>query len=150
MATYVIHTTTEDETKEIARRLGDVVAPGTLLTLEGDLGAGKTTFVKGLAIGLSIQEIVNSPTFTIIKEYEGRLPLYHMDAYRLEGEEDDLGLDEYVYGQGVTVIEWPEYVEEVLPEQRVSIAIAYTENGRTLTFKAVGQIYEDLCREALS
>ncbi|RXD25303.1 tRNA (adenosine(37)-N6)-threonylcarbamoyltransferase complex ATPase subunit type 1 TsaE, partial [Acinetobacter baumannii] len=90
-----------EETQKVAYAIGKWVKSGMILTLEGDLGAGKTTFTKGLAKGLDIKRNVNSPTFTIIKEYQGRLPLYHMDVYRLENGADEIGLDDYLYGEGV-------------------------------------------------
>lgn len=104
---------------EIAKRL----KPNDVITLEGDLGAGKTTFTKGLAKGLNINKNVNSPTFTIIKEYYGDLPLYHMDVYRLNDAEEDLGFDEYFNGDGVTVVEWAHLIEDFLPDSLLSISI---------------------------
>lgn len=95
-----------------SEKLGSLLQPGDVLALEGDLGAGKTTFTKGLAKGLDIKRNVNSPTFTIIKEYHGRLPLYHMDVYRVEDSFEDLGFDEYFDGNGVTVVEWAHLVKE--------------------------------------
>ena len=109
----------EEETERFAFRWlmglsGDVIA------LEGDLGAGKTAFTKGLAKGLGVTRTVNSPTFTIIKEYQGRLPLYHMDVYRVSESEEDLGFDEYFEGEGVTVVEWAHLIKEQLPEEPIS------------------------------
>ncbi|WP_205628903.1 tRNA (adenosine(37)-N6)-threonylcarbamoyltransferase complex ATPase subunit type 1 TsaE, partial [Acinetobacter baumannii] len=86
----------------LAEQIGRLAEPGDVLTLSGDLGAGKTSFTQGLARGMGVNGVVNSPTFTIIKEYMGRLPLYHMDVYRMEDELEDLGFDEYFYGEGVT------------------------------------------------
>lgn len=140
MLTY--KTSTMEETQALAERLGALVQPGDVLTLTGDLGAGKTTFTQGLARGMGITEPVSSPTFTIIKEYEeGRLPLYHMDIYRL-GEaaaEEDLGYDEYFFGTGVSVVEWAEMLRDVLPDDRLELTIRITpEQGRELTFAATG------------
>jgi tRNA threonylcarbamoyladenosine biosynthesis protein TsaE len=139
------------QTQELAKELGKLVQPGDVICLAGDLGAGKTTFTQGLAEGLHITEPVSSPTFTIIKEYdEGRLPLYHMDVYRLaEGAmEEDLGWEDYFYGAGVTVIEWFEYLAELLPEDRIVITIRNREDGgRTLTMEATGPVAEARLKE---
>ncbi len=113
--TYKIRTTSLEQTQDIAYKIGKWVSNGMILTLEGDLGAGKTTFTKGLAKGLGINRNVNSPTFNIIKEYQGRIPLYHMDVYRLESGGDDIGLDDYLFGDGVCVIEWASRIEDLLP-----------------------------------
>jgi tRNA threonylcarbamoyladenosine biosynthesis protein TsaE len=138
----------EAETMQIGAKLASFLQLGDVITLEGELGAGKTTFVKGLAKGLDIGRTVSSPTFTIIKEYEGRFPLYHIDAYRLEFSEEDLGLEEYIYGTGITVIEWAQFIEEELPENRLAIEIQYTNNQmRELIFKATGEHYETVIDE---
>src|SRR5690606_20135051 len=98
--------------------------PGTVIALDGDLGAGKTAFSQLFAKHLEVRDTVNSPTFTLIKEYEGRLPFYHMDVYRLTLEEaEDLGLDEYFYGPGVTLVEWSSIIDEILPERVLHIYI---------------------------
>ena len=120
---HVIKTQSVEETQKVAYAIGKWVKSGMILTLEGDLGAGKTTFTKGLAKGLDIKRNVNSPTFTIIKEYQGRLPLYHMDVYRLENGADEIGLDDYLYGEGVCVIEWASMIEDLLPNERLDIKI---------------------------
>lgn len=131
------------DTEEIAKTLAKIVQAGDVITLEGDLGVGKTAFTKGLAQGLNIEERVTSPTFTIVKEYAGTLPLYHMDVYRLEHSEEDLGFDEYFYGDGVTVIEWAQFIADFLPEQYLAITLERTgETSRELTFEAVGSEYE--------
>ncbi len=128
----------------------DVVAPqleaGDVLLLDGDLGAGKTSLTKGLAAGLGITRPVKSPTFTIIREYqEGRLPLYHMDIYRLEdGGVEDLGLEEYFEGDGVSVVEWPEFLGVVLPDEYLMIQIekdADDDDARHVHLKAHGARY---------
>ena len=99
-------TLSEEETKELASTLASFLKPNDVITLEGDLGAGKTTFTKGLALGLGVKRMVTSPTFVIVKEYEGTMPLYHMDVYRLENMEEDIGFKEYFNGEGVSVVEW--------------------------------------------
>jgi len=118
------------ETKEFATNLGTLVSPGDVITLEGDLGAGKTTFTQGLAVGLGVKRNVTSPTFTIIKEYQGRIPLYHMDVYRLEDSEEDIGFAEYFNGTGITIIEWAQYIDEFLPENRLDIYIEVIDQDR--------------------
>ncbi|MCY8176105.1 tRNA (adenosine(37)-N6)-threonylcarbamoyltransferase complex ATPase subunit type 1 TsaE [Bacillus inaquosorum] len=142
-------TVNPEETKAIAKLTASFAEPGDVLTLEGDLGAGKTTFTKGFAEGLGITRVVNSPTFTIIKEYnEGTLPLYHMDVYRMEDESEDLGLDEYFHGQGVCLVEWAHLIEEQLPQERLQIVIKRAgDDEREMTFTAVGNRYEMLCEE---
>ncbi|WP_044641145.1 tRNA (adenosine(37)-N6)-threonylcarbamoyltransferase complex ATPase subunit type 1 TsaE [Risungbinella massiliensis] len=118
-----------EETKAFANRLGKLLLPGDVLALEGDLGAGKTTFSQGLARGLGVDEQIDSPTFTICKEYVGRIPFYHMDVYRLSGPEDSLDLDEYLDGDGVCLVEWASRIEEILPEETVWISIGILEDG---------------------
>lgn len=121
----------QTESKEASTSLGDRLAlllkPGDVVTLEGDLGAGKTTFTKGIAMGMGITDTVSSPTFTIIKEYDGVIPLYHMDAYRLEYSEEDLGFDEYFNGEGISIVEWASFIEEFLPEKRLDVKISYVD-----------------------
>lgn len=111
------------ETKQMATALGQNIEHGILITLQGDLGAGKTTFAQGLAKGLDIEKTVNSPTFTISKIYQGRLNLIHIDAYRLEGLHQNLGFDEFFDPQWVCVVEWPKYIEDTLPKERIDIRI---------------------------
>ena len=133
----------EAHTEAIASSLADIVQAGDVITLTGELGVGKTHFTKGLAKGLGITERVTSPTFTIVKEYEGRLPLYHLDVYRLEYSDEDIGFDEYFYGDGVAVIEWAQFIEAFLPEEYLSITIERTgDTAREITVEAVGKKYE--------
>src|SRR3954468_21490796 len=120
----------EEETERFAVSLARRLLSGDVIALEGDLGAGKTAFTKGLAKGLEVTRTVNSPTFTIIKEYQGRLPLYHMDVYRVADAYEDLGFDEYFEGEGVTVVEWAHLIEEQLPHERLTIFL-YREEGDT-------------------
>ena len=148
MNEIVFNTHSPEETAKLAYRLGQIATQGTVITLEGDLGAGKTTFTKGLAKGLGIERNVNSPTFTIIKEYKGRLPLYHMDVYRVEDAFEDLGFDEYFEGQGVTVVEWAHLIEDQLPSELLSIQILYAgENERRIVLIPKGEKYVQLCKE---
>ncbi|OCA88706.1 tRNA (N6-adenosine(37)-N6)-threonylcarbamoyltransferase complex ATPase TsaE [Bacillus sp. FJAT-27225] len=137
-----------EDTLRLSERLAGFLKPGDVLTLEGDLGAGKTTFTKGLAVGLGIKRMVNSPTFTIIKEYYGRMPLYHMDVYRVSDQYEDLGFDEYFNGEGVTVVEWAHLIGEQLPAERLDIRITLEpDNRRKLLFTPRGSRYEQLCKE---
>ncbi len=129
-------TESEEETLVLAESLGKNIAHSFVITLEGDLGAGKTTFTKGLGKGLGVKRVITSPTFTIIKEYLGRLPLYHIDAYRLEFSEEDLGIDEYLMSDGITVIEWAQFIEDLLPDNKLAITINYiSEAKRELIFE---------------
>lgn len=122
----VYETNSPEETFAIAKALGEATKSGTVYTLSGDLGVGKTVFAQGLARGLGIEEPVNSPTFTIVQVYdEGRLPFYHFDVYRIGDieEMDEIGYEDYFYGEGVCLIEWAELIEELLPENRVELRI---------------------------
>lgn len=135
-----------EETQRLAAYIGSQSWPGLVIALDGDLGAGKTTFSKALAAAIGVKEVVSSPTFTIIKEYEGDLPFYHMDVYRLSLEEaDELGLDDYFYGHGVTVVEWASLIEELMPEQFLAIRLEYIdEQQRMVHMEAFGERYEQL------
>ena len=122
----IIETHDPEETFEVGRKIGMNAKPGQIYTLTGDLGVGKTVFTQGVAAGLGITEPVNSPTFTIIQEYEdGRLPFYHFDVYRIGDleEMEEIGYDEYFFGQGICLIEWAELIEEILPEKRIEVTI---------------------------
>lgn len=122
----IVETFSPEETFEVGRRLGEQAKAGTVYCLNGDLGVGKTVFTQGVAKGLSIEETVDSPTFTIVKVYEdGRLPLYHFDVYRIGdvSEMDEIGYEDYFYGEGVCLVEWSGLIEEILPEKRVEIVI---------------------------
>ncbi|WP_295729647.1 tRNA (adenosine(37)-N6)-threonylcarbamoyltransferase complex ATPase subunit type 1 TsaE [uncultured Limosilactobacillus sp.] len=136
------------ETISLGQRLAPMLQAGDVIVLNGDLGAGKTTFTKGIAKGLGISEIIKSPTFTIIREYlDGRLPLYHMDAYRLEeGGAEDLGLDEYFDGDGVSVVEWAQFAEDELPDNFLAVTFRRTddENSRILTFDPRGDHFKTM------
>ncbi len=137
-----------EKTIAIGRALGKLMGPGSVVCVEGNLGAGKTHFAKGVALGMGIDEHVTSPTFTIINEYEGRLPFYHVDAYRLEDDEEayELGLEEYLYGTGVTLIEWPGRIEGVLPDEclRITILAGAGDETRELEFTASGRSYDKI------
>ena len=146
-------TKNSDETIDLGYRIGKLLDRGSVLTLKGDLAGGKTTFTKGLAAGLEIPDIIKSPTFTIIHEYQdGRLPLYHMDAYRLEnGGAEDLGLEEYFDGDGVSVVEWAEFVEDELPADFLAIHFKRTDddNTRVLEFEPHGQHFDQIVKSVV-
>ncbi|WP_082691577.1 tRNA (adenosine(37)-N6)-threonylcarbamoyltransferase complex ATPase subunit type 1 TsaE [Paenibacillus rubinfantis] len=131
-------------TEQLAAALAGRVQPGTVIALDGDLGAGKTAFSQLFAKHLGVKDTVNSPTFTLIKEYEGRLPFYHMDVYRLSLDEaDELGLDEYFYGNGVTLVEWASLIEELLPESVLRIYVeTLSATGRRMYINGQGEPYE--------
>lgn len=136
------------ETKELGYKLGLLAHKNMVYTLTGDLGAGKTTLTQGIAKGLRIEKTVSSPTFTICKIYHGTLDLFHFDAYRLEGLHQDLGFEEMIDGEGLTVIEWPMYMSECIGEEYLEIEIhLLEENEREFILKANGKSYEELLRE---
>lgn len=139
------------DTLEIGKIIAKNLENGSVLCLDGDLGAGKTTLTQFIAAELGVREYVTSPTFTIIKEYEGRLPLYHMDVYRIESEDEmyDLGYGEYIYSDGVTIIEWSQKIKNMLPEDRINIEIqkSVEENTRILDITGKGSCYEKIARE---
>lgn len=130
--TLTLETNSHQETQTLAFKLGKILDKGVLITLEGELAAGKTTFTQGLAKGLGVKAIVNSPTFVIMKEYEGRLPLIHIDAYRLEGITQDLGFEDYLDNQHVIMIEWSDYLPSLNSYDRQHIKIQTLENDRRL------------------
>ena len=126
-----------EDTFRIAAELAKRLTPGVVIALHGDLGAGKTCFVQGLAAALGVKGPVSSPTFTLINEHAGRLPLYHIDLYRIDGSDEalGLGLDEYLHGGGVTAMEWAERVAELLPKTAVHIRITAGEQPEERTFE---------------
>ena len=146
-------TKSKEETRALGKSLSAFLSSGDVVLLEGDLGAGKTTFTGGVAEGLGVQEDVISPTFNIMKCYfHGRIPLYHIDAYRLEGQNIEIGLDEYIEGDGACFIEWPQFIEPLLPDEKMEI-ILKNEGGdqRSITFTSdcprFEKIIEQLGRE---
>lgn len=150
MMEYKITTSSEFETIEIAQNIESEKFPNMVICLNGELGSGKTMFVKGIANALGITEVITSPTFNIIKEYDGELPLYHLDVYRLDSVKDDIGIEEYFFKGGVVVIEWAENIKEILPEERLDIKIKVLgENKRSLVITPHGQKYEELCEAVL-
>lgn len=126
MKERVIETFSPEETRALGKKIGQQALPGEVYTLTGDLGVGKTVFTQGIAEGLAIKEPICSPTFTIVQVYEeGRMPFYHFDVYRIGdvGEMDEIGYEDYFYGNGLCMIEWANLIEEILPEKRRDISI---------------------------
>ncbi|HPX32103.1 MAG TPA: tRNA (adenosine(37)-N6)-threonylcarbamoyltransferase complex ATPase subunit type 1 TsaE [Erysipelotrichaceae bacterium] len=143
MKTIKVITKSALETKQLAEKLAEFLFAGSLVTLSGQLGAGKTTFTQGLGKGLNIKKNITSPSFTLLKIYQGDLPLYHIDAYRLEGLKQDLGFEEYIAADGVCVIEWSNFISDLLPKERINIEINILEDdSRELLITANGKKYE--------
>ncbi|MDK4351556.1 tRNA (adenosine(37)-N6)-threonylcarbamoyltransferase complex ATPase subunit type 1 TsaE [Enterococcus thailandicus] len=138
----MIELTGLDMTEKLAKVIGQVAEAGDNLILTGDLGAGKTTMTKGIALGLGIDQMIKSPTYTIIREYgKGRLPLYHMDIYRVAASGADLGLDEYFEGDGLSVVEWGNLLEEAVPEDYLELILEKSDTDldkRYVKFRAYG------------
>ena len=152
--TFEVRTASADETKAWGERLACLLFPGSVIGLEGELGVGKTCFVKGLATGLGIDEDeVYSPTFTLIAEhYRGKVPLYHIDLYRLEGAEiEELGLDEYLFGQGVAAIEWFRFLPAGTVDAYLLVSLTFVnEEERVLTLTPRGERYEQVVQSLLA
>ena len=147
--TYKITTKSDEETIEVAQNLESEKFPNMVICLNGDLGSGKTVFTKGFASAMAIED-VTSPTFNIIKEYIGELPLYNIDVYRTNGKIDNLGIEEYFDKGGVTIIEWAEMIEDVLPLERLDITFKITgENSRVMLITPHGEKYVRVCEDAL-
>lgn len=147
---FKITTNSERETFEIAQNIESEKFPNMIICLDGELGSGKTMFTKGIANALGINESITSPTFNIIKEYEGELPLYHMDVYRLDGNTEGVGIEEYFTKGGIVVIEWAESIKHILPKERLDIKIKIAgENKRILVIKPYGRAYEEICEDVL-
>ena len=147
--TYKITTHSDEETIEVAQNIEAEKFPNMVICLNGDLGSGKKVFTKGFASAMAIED-VTSPTFNIIKEYDGELPLYHMDVYRTNGKTEGLGIEEYFDKGGVTIIEWAEMIEDILPSERLDITIKITgENNRVIVVTPHGEKYITACEEAL-
>jgi len=139
------------ETKALGEKIGKKLQGGEVIALTGELGAGKTCLTQGLALGLGVnpREYVTSPSFNLIKEYRGRLPLYHLDIFRLNGREEleELGYEEYFYGEGITVIEWAEKAEGLLPAAHLHIELSVLDkNGRQIRIRPFGQHYREILK----
>lgn len=142
-----VRTNSYEETIELGEKLGRLLERGMVLTLEGDLAGGKTTFTKGIGKALGIKAVINSPTFTILKIYEGDMKLFHIDAYRLDGCDYDLGLDEDL-DEGVMVVEWPVFYRDYLPSEYLEITFTYIDdNSREITIIPHGSRYEKVVEE---
>ena len=150
---YKITSTSEMDTIELAQNIESEKFPNMVICLIGDLGSGKTIFTKGLAASLEVKEEITSPTFNIIKEYtSGELPLYHMDVYRLDGNPNDIGIEDYYDKGGITVIEWADMIRDYLPEDRLEIKFRLSsedEDTRIITITPYGSKYEELCEAIL-
>ncbi len=148
---YKITTNSELETIELAQNFESEKFENMVICLDGELGSGKTVFTKGIANALGIDEVITSPTFTIIKEYTtGEMPLYHMDVYRLDGNTDGVGIEEYFTKGGIVVIEWSNTIKDILPKERLEIKFkVIDENRRSLIITPYGKKYEELCEAVL-
>lgn len=139
----VIYSKSEAESINLGYKLGLLLENPSTILLEGDLGAGKTTFTKGIGKALNVEKTINSPTFTIMKCYKGKYPLYHLDLYRLNGVNQEFDLEEYI-DSGIAVIEWPHQADELLPKEYLRIIITIENDLRKFEFIPVGEKYEKL------
>ena len=136
----------ELDTMELAQNIESEKFPNMVICLDGELGSGKTIFTKAFAQAMEVTDAVTSPTFTIIKEYEGDMPLYHMDVYRLDGNIDGVGVEEYFNAGGVVIIEWASTIKDILPDERLDIKfVSMGENKRSIHLIPHGKKYEELC-----
>lgn len=136
-----------EDTIQLGKRIGKALKPKDVVLLIGDLSAGKTTLTKGIGLGLGVTKIINSPTFTIVKEYKGKYPLYHLDLYRLNGLNTDFDLEEFIEGDGVCVIEWPYQIKEILPDEYLQVEFTQIEEtGRQIQVEAKGLRYEEVLK----
>ncbi len=151
MNIYKYTSRNENDTVELAQNIESEKFPNMVICLDGELGSGKTVFVKGFAHALAIEDNITSPTFNIIKEYNsGELPLYHMDVYRLDKDSNDIGIEDYFNKGGVTLIEWADIITDILPEERLQINIkVISENTRVFELIPYGEKYEELCNSVL-
>ena len=150
MSHLEIISSSPDETQELGAQLGKLSQAGDIFLLVGKLGAGKTCLTQGIARGLGIKDYAASPSFVVVRELHGRLPLYHMDFYRLDNLDEitDLGLDEYFYGQGISVVEWADKGLSLLPPEHLLVEMSYvSDSGRRLRLKARGKRYRQLLAE---
>ena len=148
---FKVTSKSEEDTLLLAQNIESEKFPNMVICLDGDLGSGKTIFTKGFAQALGIEENITSPTFNIIKEYTtGEMPLYHMDVYRLDGNTEGVGIEEYFTKGGVVIIEWADTIEDILPKERLDIKFKVVdENSRVLKFIPHGQKYEEICGAVL-
>lgn len=147
---YKITVKDEIDTIELAQNFESEKFPNMIICLNGELGRGKTVFAKGFANALGVKDNVTSPTFSIIKEYDGELPLFHMDVYRLDGNTSGVNIEEYFSKGGIVLIEWADTIKDILPEERLDIKFkVLDENKRVLVITPYGKQYEDLCEAVL-
>jgi len=144
--TISLHTSSSEETIEYGFKIGSMLKKGDIIALQGTLGAGKTTITKGIAKALNVEDTITSPTFCLISEYEGKMPLYHMDVYRLDGEEDfiNLGVEDMIYGNGVSLIEWSEKIMNQLPKKTIILKLEADENGTGRNISISNWPYEEV------
>ena len=144
-----IITKSPEETKNLGKEVGKLAKPGDLLAFYGELGAGKTCFIQGISQELEVKDYVTSPSFTIVNEYQGKIPIYHFDLFRLNAEEIlELGYEEYFYGEGLTVIEWAEMIEQLLPKEHLKIDIKFKDRyQRTISFIPQGDRFNIFLEE---
>ena len=147
-----INVSNKKELEKIAEKLGELVGSGDVICMVGELGAGKTTFIQAFAVGLGVEDYVTSPTFVLINEYDGRIPLYHFDVYRINhiSEMEDLGYEEYFYGDGVCAIEWADLIEDILPHNHLRVEIRITgTKTRQICFAGTNDYYDGMIKELL-
>lgn len=136
---YTFELNALSDTERFAKAFSDKIDPGTVILLSGDLGSGKTTFTQFLGKSLGVKRHMTSPTFNIIKSYNGKYKIHHMDCYRLEDSDEDLGFDEYFNDTDIAIVEWPQFIEEYLPNEYISLELSYeNENRRILVMNATG------------
>jgi tRNA threonylcarbamoyladenosine biosynthesis protein TsaE len=145
----VLHTKSTQETIRIGKNIGSLLRPGDVVALMGELGTGKTQFIKGLAMGVRVGKptYISSPSFTLINEYPGRIPFYHIDLFRLKSEKEaeDLGLEEYFLGDGITAVEWADKIPSLLPKELLWVHLLYTgTHTRSIEIEPKGKRYEQL------
>lgn len=147
---HEIITNSQEQTLKVGERIGELLSEGDIVCLSGDLGVGKTIFVKGIAKGLNIEEYITSPTFTIVNQHDGKHTLYHFDVYRINDTDElyEIGFEEYIYSEGISVIEWAELIDSILPDQKLWIKIYKDidmgEDYRRIILEPYGGKYEDI------
>jgi len=140
-------TNTVEETIELGKKIGRSLKPCDIVCIDGDLGSGKTHLTKGIALGLGIDEHITSPTFNIVNEYEGRIKLYHFDVYRVNDPDEiaAIGFDEYIFSNAVSVIEWSDYIKELIPDEHIQINISNeSETRRSINIQFFGKRYDNI------
>ena len=144
-----IYLENEEQTRDIGFKLGKLLTPKSVVCLIGDLGAGKTTMTQSLAGSLGVDDYITSPTFTIVNEYEGRIPLYHFDVYRIGSSDEmyDIGYEDYINGEGVCIIEWANLIEDILPDEYLHIELRYKDMSREMILNPVGEKYKKIVEE---